>query len=78
MVLKTDGSVWVTGGNYFGQLGDHTNTDRHSFVKVISGGVKAIFASSGHSMVLKNDGSVWGTGNNQFGQLGDGSLVNTN
>ena len=36
LVLKTDGTVWASGGNRNGQLGDGTNTQRpgrlgHSF-----------------------------------------------
>ena len=38
MVLKTDGSVWGTGKNYYGQLGDGTRTDRKVFKKVVSSG----------------------------------------
>ena len=38
MILKQDGSVWATGKNKNGQLGDGTNTDRQIFVKVVSSG----------------------------------------
>ena len=37
MVLKTDGTVWTTGWNRFGQLGDGTTRDKSGFVKVFSG-----------------------------------------
>ena len=37
MVLKTDGTVWATGGNYWGQFGDGTTNDEHNLVKVLSG-----------------------------------------
>merc|ERR1719201_1823026 len=33
MVLQKDGSVWTTGLNENGQLGDGTTTERHGFVK---------------------------------------------
>ena len=78
MVLKQDGSVWATGRNQHGQLGDESNTDRQRFVKVISGGVKAVVAGSKHSLVVKEDDSVWATGCNMYGQLGDGSEVDKN
>ena len=77
MVLKKDGSVWSTGNNEHGQLGDGT-TNKHAFIKVIDDGVVAIAAGSKHSMVLKKDGSVWCTGNNEHGQLGDGSTAGKN
>ena len=38
MVLKTDGSLWATGKNQDGQLGDGTNIDKNNFVLVIESG----------------------------------------
>ena len=39
MVLKKDGTVWATGWNYRGQLGDErTITSREDFVKVVPSG----------------------------------------
>ena len=35
MALKEDGSVWGTGWNEFGQLGDGTTTDRSHYVQVV-------------------------------------------
>ena len=35
LVLKTNGTLWVTGRNNFGQLGDGSNTDKNKFVRVI-------------------------------------------
>ena len=37
MVLKTDGTVWATGRNGFGRLGDGTEIEKNTFVKVSSG-----------------------------------------
>ena len=78
MITKTDGSVWATGKNKFGQLGDGSTKDRHSFAQVIPSGVKAVATGDSHSMVLKQDGSVWATGKNDNGQLGDGSTTESN
>ena len=85
LVLKTDGTVWGTGNNYYGQLGDGTNTHRNTFVNVLPGqtltsytGVQAIAAGEDHSLVVKTDGTVWGTGKNHCGQLGDGDTVDRN
>ena len=47
LVLIQDGSLWVTGHNMFGQLGDGTTTDRLAFVKVVPSGqsyTKGMFA----------------------------------
>ena len=38
MVLKQDGTVWATGKNKYGQLGDGTTTGRVNLVKVVSSG----------------------------------------
>ena len=80
MVLKQDGSVWATGFNAYGQLGDGSTIDSTNYIQVMSsgarGGVKTIVAGSRHSMVLKQDSSVWATGHNELGQLGDGSIIN--
>ena len=35
MVLKTDGTVWATGWNEIGQLGDNSNVDKNKFVQVV-------------------------------------------
>ena len=71
MVVKQDGSLWATGYNAQGQLGDGSNTNRNTFKEVMTG-VKAVTAGSYHTMVLKQDGSLWATGYNKNGQLGDG------
>ena len=72
LCLKQDGSVWATGSNSHGQLGDGSTTDRVTFGKVVDGGVQAVAAGNRRSMILKRDGTLWGTGRNNFGQLGDG------
>ena len=35
VVMKKDGTVWATGENYQGQLGDGTTTWRWTFMKVV-------------------------------------------
>ena len=37
MVLKKDGTVWATGWNDDGQLGDGTTNSKRKFVKVLPG-----------------------------------------
>ncbi len=75
VALENDGTVWAWGYNVYGQLGDGTNWDRTTPVKILSG-ARAIAAGSYHSVALKNDGTVWAWGNNGNGQLGDGTTVN--
>ena len=78
MVLKQDGSVWATGDNKFGQLGDGSNTDRDGFVQVPSHSAQTVVAGAYHSLIIKQDSSVWATGYNRYGQLGDGSTTDKN
>ena len=78
MVLKQDGSVWSTGRNEFGQLGNGLKNGCKSFTLVISGHATAIAAGTKHSLVVMEDGGVWAAGVNQYGQLGDGSTYQRN
>ncbi|AEC02437.1 fimbrillin family protein [Parasphaerochaeta coccoides] len=82
MIVKKDGTLWATGDNWAGQLGDGTTTDRTTPVQVKGAGgvgfmtdVKAVSGGDGHTMILKNDGTLWATGFNHYGQLGDGTTT---
>jgi hypothetical protein len=76
-IIKADNTVWATGNNAYGALGDGTNTNRNTFV---SSGISAIAVSCGlrHTMAIKADGTVWGAGQNNVGQLGNGSGNSSN
>jgi len=77
LALKEDGSFWAWGDNYYGQLGDGTNTNKSSPVKVLGLSlVTMIYAGYYHNQALKEDGSVWAWGRNDYGQLGDGTTTN--
>ena len=77
----SDGTVWATGYNTNGQLGDGTTTDRTNPVQVTNGdgtelsGVIGISAGQYHTVYLKSDGTVWAAGKNTYGQLGDGTTT---
>ncbi|AEC02592.1 fimbrillin family protein [Parasphaerochaeta coccoides] len=74
MILKKDGTLWATGSNQYGQLGDGTSgavNNKSTPVQVMTG-VAAVSAGWSHTMILKKDGTLWGTGHNVFGQLGLG------
>ena len=77
IALKSNGTVWSWGDNYYGQLGDGTTIDRLVPVQVEGlTGVISIAVGAYHSLALKGDGTVWAWGINQDGQLGDGTTVN--
>lgn len=72
LLLKSDGSLWGFGDNFYGQLGGGTKVDRLSPVKIMSD-VKWASAGNRHTLVVKNDGSLWAFGDNSYGQLGNGN-----
>jgi len=73
LALKNDGTVWAWGYNYYGQLGNGTNTNSNVPVRVSGlAGITKIAGGGLHSLALKNDGTVWAWGYNYYGQLGNG------
>jgi alpha-tubulin suppressor-like RCC1 family protein len=76
VVLKEDGTVWTSGDNSSGQLGDGTTTSRLLPVQAL-GLTQATAVASGwaHSVALKADGTVWAWGRNLWGELGDGTTT---
>ncbi|OGA38117.1 MAG: hypothetical protein A3G26_01175, partial [Betaproteobacteria bacterium RIFCSPLOWO2_12_FULL_65_110] len=74
VALKTDGTLWAWGENYWGQLGDGTTTRRPTPVQIGSG-YSAAAAGNGHTLALKTDGTLWAWGWNGSGQLGDGTTT---
>ncbi len=72
LALKTDGRIWVWGGNEYRQLGVVAGEKTLVPVQVQSiSDVKAISAGMYYSLALKTDGTVWAWGTNDLGQLGD-------
>ena len=56
VVLKEGGSLWATGRNDNGQLGDGSMMDRTAFSKVTTSGPAAVGAGGYHSMVVPETG----------------------
>lgn len=71
--LRTAGTVWCSGYDLFGQLGDgNTGGQSDTPVKVINlSGVAAITAGYEHTCALTSAGAVECWGLNIYGQLGD-------
>ena len=69
--LRTDGSIWATGQNQSGVLGDGTNTNRSSFVLVgTANDWREIGTIGTTSYAIKQNGTLWSWGYNGTGQLG--------
>jgi alpha-tubulin suppressor-like RCC1 family protein len=76
--LKTDGTLYLWGSNYDGQLGTNNTTAVSSPVQTVAGGNnwKAADCGSSHTIALDCDGNIWSWGNNNNGQLGDSTTNN--
>ena len=58
-MVRPDGSLWTSGYNSDGRLGDGTTVHRSSLVKVMDSGVKKVFSKGKYAAVIKEDGSLW-------------------
>jgi alpha-tubulin suppressor-like RCC1 family protein len=73
LFLRSDGSLWGMGDNFYGQLGDGTHWNSKNRPELL--GSNSVVATAGgfyHSLLLEADGSLWGMGYNYYGQLGLG------
>jgi len=74
VALKSDGTVWTWGYNFYGQLGNNSTANSNIPVQVLGlTGVKDVEAGGNHCHAMKTDGSIWGWGGNVNGELGDGT-----
>ena len=71
--LRSDGTLWTWGYNFYGQIGDGTTTQRNSPVQVgTDTNWVRVAAGFYHTIALKADGTLWAWGYNSDGQLGNG------
>jgi alpha-tubulin suppressor-like RCC1 family protein len=73
--IKTDGTLWIWGGNSYGQLGTNNRISASSPVQTISGGTnwKQVSTNGYHTAAIKTDNSLWLWGQGASGQLGNDS-----
>jgi alpha-tubulin suppressor-like RCC1 family protein len=77
--VKSDGTLWAWGSNYYGTLGQGyaSNITTTSPVRVgTDSNWSKVSVGGKHSVAIKTDGSLWAWGSNQYGQLGDGTNTN--
>ena len=70
--ITEDGSLYMWGDNYCGQLGDGTTEERSNPVKIMDH-VKSVSLGDNHSGAITEDGSLYMWGYNGSGRLGDGT-----
>lgn len=78
LAIKTDGTLWVWGANYRGQLGDGTTIQKTVPTQLgTATDWLLIAAGQAHSLAMKTDATGWAWGFNDFGELGDGTKVDS-
>ena len=75
--LKNDGSMWVWGYNYYGQLGNNqaSTTGIYSPVKIGTNSWVQVAAGYNMSAAIRNDGALFTWGFNGYGSLGDSTVI---
>ena len=74
LVVRPDGTLWASGRNASGELGNDTTIDSSTPIPIAGvSNVVAVAAGASHSMALTATGSVYVWGANDAGQVGDGT-----
>ena len=75
--VKSDGTLWCWGDNFYGQLGDNTRTGRSSPVQTVTIGTNWKQVSCGlyTTAAIKTDGTLWTWGINDNGELADNTIL---
>ncbi len=80
-MLESNGSIWATGRNDNGQLGQNNLTHNILPQQMVDANgneikeIKEISAGAYHTIALKEDNTVYTTGYNNCGQQGDGTTT---
>lgn len=73
LAIKTDGSLWAWGSNFYGQLGVGNTEDIMKPARVGEAATWASLATAPqHALALQEDGTLWAWGRNDDGRLGLG------
>ena len=80
VAVRTDGTLWVWGSNWNGQLGNGEATGYQPAPIQIGTATNwaTVSAKGNHTVAVRTDGTAWAWGNNWNGQLGDGTTTSRN
>lgn len=79
MAIDEEGNLWTCGYNRYGQLGDGTNINKSSFVKIsMETKFAQISAGNYHCLAIDVNGNLWAWGQNNVAQLGDETRIDKN
>lgn len=75
LFITSDGDLWSSGNNTYGQLGRITTNSVQSTRNIVSNDYnwKYVAAGAYHSLAIREDNTLWAWGRNTDGQLGDGT-----
>jgi alpha-tubulin suppressor-like RCC1 family protein len=75
VAVKSDGTLWAWGYNYYGQLGDGSVNNKSTPTRIgTDSNWVSVAAGFYHTVGLKADGTLWAWGYNGQGQLGIESI----
>jgi alpha-tubulin suppressor-like RCC1 family protein len=71
--VKTNGTLWASGDNYYGQLGNGNNSSYSGFTQIANtSNWRSAGVGSYHLLALDKQNNVFSWGVNNYGQLGKG------
>ena len=78
LAVRSNGTAWGWGNNFYGRLGNGTTTSARSPVSVVGGFTDwcQVSAGNNHSLGVRQDGTAWAWGCNAAGKLGDNTIIN--
>jgi alpha-tubulin suppressor-like RCC1 family protein len=75
--IKTNGTLWSWGFNFYGTLGNNDTANQSSPVQIGSGtNWKSVGGGANATIAVKTDGTLWSWGYNVSGALGQNNTVN--